>query len=106
MKRTGRFNLALTVVWQVCSIMQTHSAPAPIPAAPIPAFSPDQWLFQLFSPLAVAEGCPLRCDVAEVEAKIGRQRFLAEVKIRGYRAREKAGQFLLTLIREPLRVMV
>jgi hypothetical protein len=87
-------------------MMQTHSTPAPIPAAPIPAFSPDQWLFQLFSPLAVAEGCPLRCNVAEVEANIGRKRFLAEVKIRGYRAKESAGQFLLTLTREPLRVMI
>lgn len=104
--RTGRLNPALTEVWQGRSIMQTHSAPAPIPVAPIPAFSPDQWLFQLFSPLAVAEGCALRCDVAEVEAKIGRTRFLAEVKIRGYRAKESAGQFLLTFRREPLRIMV
>lgn len=87
-------------------MMQTQSAPAPIPATPIPAFSPDQWLFQLFSPLAVAEGCPLRCDVAEVEAKIGRKRFLAEVKLRGYRVKESAGTFQLTYHREPLRVMI
>ena len=86
--------------------MQTHSAPAPTSAAPIPAYSPDQWLFQLFSPLAVAEGGPLRCDVAEVEAHLGRDRFLAEVKLRGYKAAEKAGQYTLTSARAPLRLMV
>lgn len=86
--------------------MQTHSTPAPTSAAPIPAYSPDQWLFQLFSPLAVAIGGPLRCDVAEVEAHLGRDRFVAEVKLRGYQAVEKAGQFTLTSTRAPLRVMV
>lgn len=86
--------------------MQTHSAPAPTSAAPIPAYSPDQWLFQLFSPLAVAFGGPLRCDVAEAEAHLGRGRFLAEVKLRGYKAQQKSGQFTLTFARAPLRVMV
>ncbi|MGV8984941.1 MAG: N-(5'-phosphoribosyl)anthranilate isomerase [Cypionkella sp.] len=86
--------------------MQTHIIQAPIPAAVIPAFSPDRWLYQIFSPLAVAAGGPLRCNVAEVEANIGRERFLQEVKLRGYRAMEDAGMFTLALNREPLRVMI
>ena len=86
--------------------MHTHSAPAPIPAAAIPAFSPDRWLFKLFSPLAVAKGGPLSRDIAEVEANFGRDRFLAEVALRGYRAKEEGGQFILTLNRAPLRVMI
>ena len=86
--------------------MQTHSAPAPILAAAIPAYSPDQWLYQLFSPLAVAEGGPLRRSVADVDANFGRQRFLEEVKLRGYKAKEVAGQFVLSLNRAPLRVMI
>ncbi len=86
--------------------MQTQITLAPIPAAVIPAFSPDRWLYQLFSPLAVAKGGPLTRDVADVEANIGRDRFLAEVKLRGYRAREEAGQFILTLAREPMRVVI
>jgi hypothetical protein len=54
----------------------------------------------------VAKGGPLSRDVADVEANIGRDRFLAEVKLRGYRAKEESGQFILTLNREPLRVMI
>lgn len=86
--------------------MQTHITQAPIPAAVIPAFSPDRWLFQLFSPLAVAAGGPLRCYVAEMEANIGRERFLQEVKLRGYRTIEDGGKLTLILKREPLRVMI
>ena len=104
--RAVRLNLGLTAMGQSEAIMQTHSAPAPIPAAAIPAFSPDRWLYQLFSPLAVAKGSPLYRDVADVEANIGRDRFLAEAKVRGYRAKEEAGQFILVLNRAPLRVMI
>ena len=86
-------------------MMHTHSAFAPSSAA-LPAYSPDQWLFQLFSPLAVAEGGPLRRDVVDVEAHIGRDRFLEEVKLRGYKAKEEAGQFVLQPIRAPMRVMI
>ena len=104
--RTGRLNPALTAMRHFVCIMQTHSAPAPTSTAAIPAFSPDRWLYQLFSPLAVATGSALRCDAADVEANIGRDRFLAEVKVRGYRAREEAGKYILELNRPPLRVMI
>ena len=86
--------------------MQTHVSQTPIPAAVIPAFSPDRWLYQLFSPLAVAAGGPLRRDVADVEANIGRERFMQEAKLRGYRMAEGNGEFTLVLNREPLRVMI
>lgn len=82
---------------------QTH---APLPPAAIPAFAPDLWLYQVFSPLAVAGGLPLRRSVAEVETRIGRARFLAEAGLRGYRIREEAGQFHLDLDRKPIPVMV
>lgn len=86
--------------------MQTHVSQTPIPAAVIPAFSPDRWLYQLFSPLAVAAGGPLRRDVTDVEANIGRERFMQEAKLRGYRVVEGKGEFTLLLNREPLRVMI
>lgn len=86
-------------------MMQTHSAP-PIPAAAVPAFAPDQWLYQLFSPIAVAEGRTLRCPIAEVEANLGRTRLVAEAGLRGYRVSEAKGELVLTLNREPIRVMV
>ncbi len=86
--------------------MQTYAHPTSIPAAVIPAYSPDQWLYQLFSPLAVAEGKTLRRDVTDVEAHIGRQRFLEEVRLRGYKAVEELGQFVLVLNRKPIPVMI
>ena len=86
--------------------MQTLAPPSSIPAAVIPAYSPDQWLYQVFSPLAVAEGSILRRDIAEVEANLGRQRFLEEVRLRGYSATEENGQFVLILNRTPIRVMI
>ncbi|MBI1171941.1 N-(5'-phosphoribosyl)anthranilate isomerase [bacterium] len=86
--------------------MQTQITQAPIPQAAVPAFSPDRWLYQLFSPLAVASGCPLRRDVADVEANIGRERLLQEARLRGYRVVEEQGQFTLLLNREQMQVMI
>lgn len=86
-------------------MMQTHSAP-PIPAATIPAFAPDQWLYQLFSPIAVAEGRTLRCPMAEADAQLGRARLVEEARLRGYRVTEAKGEIILTLNRQPIRVMV
>ena len=86
--------------------MQTHSVQTPLLAAAIPAFSPDRWLYQLFSPLAVAAGGPLHRDLADVEANVGRERFLEEAKLRGYRVVEDANRYTLVLNREPFRVMI
>ncbi len=79
---------------------------SPILSPVIPAFSPDQWLYNLFSPLAVAQGSVLRRDVTDVETHLGRDRFLAEAKMRGYRVEEKRGEFVLILNRTHVRVMV
>lgn len=86
-------------------MMHTQSA-LPIPAVAIPAFAPDQWLYQLFSPIAVAEGRTLRCPIGEADARLGRTRLIEEAKLRGYRVAEAKGELVLTLDREPIRVMV
>ena len=86
-------------------MMQTHSAP-PIPAAAVPAFAPDQWLYQLFSPIAVAEGRTLRCPVVEADAHLGRTRLIDEARLRGYRVTQSKGELVLTLDRAPIRVPV
>ena len=84
----------------------THHMLPPILYAVIPAFTPDQWLYHLFSPLAVAQGTPLIRGVADVDAHIGRSRFLAEAALRGYQVTENAGMFMLSLRRTPVQVMV
>jgi hypothetical protein len=64
--------------------------------------SPDRWIVQLFIAKAAAEGGILRRKVADVERLVGRQRFLFEVKRRGYHAVENAGQFVIFCNTEPV----
>lgn len=78
----------------------------PIPPSKIPAFAPDLWLYQVFSPLAVAGGAKLTRPIADVEAHIGRARFLEEAALRGYSVKEDGCNFILTLERKAIRVMI
>lgn len=71
--------------------------PAPI--------TPDRWLVQLFSARSVAEGGIVRRQVRDVERLVGRERFLREVRRRGYRAVENAGQFVVFCNRDPVRLL-
>ena len=84
----------------------THHMLPPILSAVIPVLTPDQWLYHLFSPLAVAQGTPLHCAIQDVESHIGRTRFLAEAALRGYQVSEKADIFVLSLRRSPIHLMV
>ncbi|MEI6801174.1 MAG: N-(5'-phosphoribosyl)anthranilate isomerase [Pseudomonadota bacterium] len=84
----------------------THHILPPILSAVIPVFTPDQWLYHLFSPLAVAQGTPLKCSLQDVDAHIGRTRFLAEAALRGYHVTEKANGFVLSLQRSPIHLVV
>ena len=103
--RAARLNFDLTHLRECNFMMHTHSAFAPTSSA-IPAYAPDQWLFQVFSPLVVADGGPIKRSLADVEAHIGRARFLEEVALRGYKAKEVDGHFVLQPLRAPLRVMI
>lgn len=78
----------------------------PVLPAAIPAFAPDLWLYQVFSPLAVAGGATLRRSLAEVEVHLGRDRFLEEAALRGYRVKEDGRDFVLTPERKAIRVMI
>lgn len=72
--------------------------PAPI--------TPDRWIVQLFSARAAAQGGILRRSVDDVERLIGRQRFFHEIRRRGFRAVENAGQFVIFCNREDISVVV
>ena len=75
--------------------MQT--LPAPI--------TPDRWIRQLFSAQTVAAGGIVRRQVRDVERLVGRERFLHEVRRRGYRAIENAGYFVIFCNADPVRVL-
>ena len=63
---------------------------------PLPvAITPDRWIIQVFSARAAAEGGMLRRQIADVERLAGRDRFLMEVRRRGFRAVENFGQFIV-----------
>jgi hypothetical protein len=67
--------------------------------------SPDRWIVHLFSARSAAEGGTVRRKVADVERLIGRDRFLHEVRRRGFRVVENAGQFIVFCNREPVYLL-
>lgn len=67
--------------------------------------SPERWLVHLFSARSAAEGGTVRRKVADVERLIGRDRFLYEIRRRGYRVVENAGQFIVFCNREPVYLL-
>lgn len=67
--------------------------------------TPEKWIVHLFSARSVAEGGTVRRKVADVERLIGRERFLHEVRRRGFRVVENAGQFIVFCNREPVYVL-
>lgn len=72
--------------------------PAPI--------TPDCWIIQLFPARTVADGGIVRRKMADVERLVGRERFLREVRRRGYRAIENGGYFVVFCNSEPVRLVV
>jgi hypothetical protein len=73
---------------------------------PLPeVISPEKWIVQVFSAKSVAEGGTVRRKVSDVERLIGRDRFLYEVRRRGFRAVENAGQFIIFCNREPVYLL-
>ena len=68
--------------------------------------SPDQWLRQLFSAKSAIDGGVIRRQVHDIERILGRDAFAAEVRRRGYRMVENAGQFVVFCNREPVHVVV
>ncbi len=67
--------------------------------------SPEKWIVHLFSARSVAEGGCVRRKVSDVERLVGRDRFLHEVRRRGFRVVENAGQFIVFCNREPVHVL-
>ena len=68
--------------------------------------TPDQWLRQIFSTKAAIDGGVIRRQVRDVEKILGRTSFESEVRRRGYRMVENAGQFVVFCNREPVRIVV
>lgn len=67
--------------------------------------TPDRWMRQMFSAKAARDGGVVRRKVSDVDRIVGRAAFEAELRRRGYRAVENAGQFVIFCNREPVRLV-
>lgn len=67
--------------------------------------TPGRWLARLFSARGLAEDGVVRHQVRDVERLVGGERFLSEVRRRGYRAVESAGLFVVFCNRDPVRLL-
>jgi len=65
----------------------------------------DFWVATVFSAKAVAKGAVVRRSVHWVAREIGTQRFVDEVRARGYHMVETGGQFIVICNHAPLRII-
>lgn len=64
---------------------------------------PENWLRDLFACKAVQQGQIVRRKTRDVERYVGMDRFLEEVRNRGFRAVENRGQIIIFCNHEPIR---
>ena len=66
---------------------------------------PEDWLRTVFSARAAAGGGVVRRQTRDIDRIVGRDRFLAELRRRGFHAVENGGQTVIFCNREPLRLL-
>lgn len=65
--------------------------------------TPQQFLAELFSSRAAANGAVIRRNARDLDRFVGREAFLAEMTRRGFAVVENAGQLVIFCNREPIR---
>lgn len=79
---------------------------AEAPAMVLPAhMTPERWLLQLFSSASAAKGGVVRRQRRDVERIVGLDRFLAEVRRRGWSAAMNGGQIVIFCNREAVELV-
>ena len=68
--------------------------------------SPEIWLQDVFSSKAVLRGQVIRRKARDIERYAGMDLFRRELRRRGFRAIENAGQIIIFCNREPVRRIV
>ena len=67
--------------------------------------TPDLWLRQLFGAQAARDGGVVQRQARDIERIIGRAVFERELRRRGFRAVENAGQYVIFCNAEPVRLI-
>jgi hypothetical protein len=65
---------------------------------------PDAWIRLIFSAQA-AKGGVVRRSIAWVDPEVGRDRFLAEVRRRGFHLLASSNQFIVICNRDPVQML-
>ena len=78
--------------------MTTHLARPPL--------TPEGYMLDIFSSKAARDGAVIRRKSRDIDRWIGRDAFLAELRRRGFRAVENAGQIVIFCNREPVRPLI
>lgn len=66
--------------------------------------NPDQWIALIFSAKS-AQGGVVRRSIAWVEREVGRDRFIAEVRSRGFHLLASRNQFIVVCNRDPVHML-
>ncbi|WP_224824633.1 N-(5'-phosphoribosyl)anthranilate isomerase [Cognatishimia sp. MH4019] len=66
---------------------------------------PDLWLQQIFDSKAARQGGIVRRKARDVERTVGRERFVREIKRRGFHCVENGGQFVVFCNNEQVHVL-
>jgi hypothetical protein len=72
---------------------------------PLRQSRPDSWIAEIFSAKAARSGGVIRRNSHWVETEIGRDRFIAEVRARGFHLIETGGQLVVICHGGSLRVV-
>lgn len=64
----------------------------------------DQWIAQIFSAKSAAGGV-VRRSIAWVDREVGRDRFVAEVRARGFHLVASRSQFIIVCSRDPVTIL-
>jgi hypothetical protein len=75
------------------------------PGFPPVHHDPDDWIRLIFSAQA-AKGGVVRRSIAWVDREVGRDRFLAEVRRRGFHLVASSNQFIVICNRDPIQILV
>jgi hypothetical protein len=66
---------------------------------------PEGWIDEIFAAKSVARGGVIRRDIRWIDREIGRERFAAEVRTRGFHLIEAGGQWVVICHPGPFRVL-
>jgi hypothetical protein len=71
----------------------------------IRAIDPQVWIDQIFAAKAVARGGVIRRNISWVDAEVGRDRFVSEVRKRGYHLVQTGQQFVVICHTGPIHIL-